>query len=114
MSNPIRWKVSGSDADLLTQVEGDWIACDPDLDWTVVLASDYDALATKFEAMSRLEVQSRRETDEVRAWLAKTVRLLHELGWTDEAIEREIATSDAIERVTAESSAERRETDAHE
>jgi hypothetical protein len=53
MSDATRWEVSGSDADLLTQVDGKWIACDPDLDWTVVLSRDYDALAARLAEAER-------------------------------------------------------------
>lgn len=58
---------------------GQMVACS---DGDYVEFSDYDALAAR---------------------LAKVTRLLHQLGWTDDAIAREIATSDAIEQVTADS-----------
>ena len=54
MTEATRWEVRGKDAYLITYVEGDAIRCASDIDWTVVLATDYDALEDERDQLRAL------------------------------------------------------------
>jgi hypothetical protein len=52
MSDATRWEVRGSDAYLITYVDGEPYRCREDIDWTVVLATDFDALEAERNALA--------------------------------------------------------------
>lgn len=73
VSNVTRWEVRGRDAYIITYVEGEPIRCSQDIDWNVVLATDYDALEAEFASYCKAHKLVKDERDQLRALLQEVL-----------------------------------------